>query len=109
MEGEYDEEDGEDEEDDDEDGEGHEEDFEGLEEMRGQLDPDDVVFVSHPHTHLASLHVSLRPVHTSCCGASCALRRGNAAAAVENGRGHLERLDITAHLPPWTALAGLHS
>ena len=46
MEGEYDEEDGEDEEDDDEDGEGPEEDFEGLEEMRGQLDPDDVVFVS---------------------------------------------------------------
>ena len=46
IEGEYDEEDGEDEEDEDEDGEGHEEDFDGLEDIRGQLDPDDVVFVS---------------------------------------------------------------
>ncbi len=49
MEGEYDEEDGEDEEDEDEEGD-EQEDFEGLEAIRGQLDPDDVVFVS---THLA--------------------------------------------------------
>ena len=47
MEGEYDDEEGEEEEEDeDEDGEGHEEDFDGLEDIRGQLDPDDVVFVS---------------------------------------------------------------
>ena len=46
MEGEYDEEDGEEEDEEDEDGEGLEEDFDGLEDMRGQLDPDDVVFVS---------------------------------------------------------------
>ena len=44
MEGEYDDEEGE-EEDEDEDDEGHEEDFDGLEDIRGQLDPDDVVFV----------------------------------------------------------------
>jgi len=48
MEGEYDEEDGEEEDEEDEDGEGHEEDFDGLEDIRGQLDPDDVVFVSNP-------------------------------------------------------------
>ena len=47
MEGEYDDEEGEgEEEEEDEDGEGHEEDFDGLEDIRGQLEPDDVVFVS---------------------------------------------------------------
>ena len=45
MEGEYDDEEGEEEEEEDEDGEGLE-DFDGLEDIRGQLDPDDVVFVS---------------------------------------------------------------
>ena len=74
MEGEYDEEDGEDEDNDDEDGEGHEEDFEGLEDMRGQLDPDDVVFVSAPTQPPASLHALLhrptpRPRRTPCIAA----------------------------------------
>ena len=45
MEGEYEDE-GEEDEDEEDDGEGQEEEFDGLEDMPGQLDPDDVVFVS---------------------------------------------------------------
>ena len=45
MEGEYEGE-GEEDEDEEDDGEGQDEEFDGLEDMPGQLDPDDVVFVS---------------------------------------------------------------
>ena len=58
MEGEYDDEDGDEDEDEDEDGDGHEEDFGGREDIRGQLDPDDVVFVRPPTTQSPACAVS---------------------------------------------------
>ena len=76
MEGEYDEEDGEDEEDEDEEGD-EQEDFEGLEAIRGQLDPDDVVFVS---THCASSLPALFP-----CSLLCALHAEAGVTPVHAG------------------------
>ena len=64
MEGEYDDE-GEEEEDEDEDGEGPEEDFDGLEDIRGQLDPDDVVFVSPPIPFTASCSATMSSLHAT--------------------------------------------
>lgn len=61
MEGEYDEE-GEEDEDEDEGDEGQEEEFDGLEDMPGQLDPDDVVFVSAPSACTSCLY-QLRATH----------------------------------------------
>ena len=72
MEGEYDEEGEEDEvegayEDEEEDGEGQEEEFDGLEDMPGQLDPDDIVFVS-----ASSVLISRKPHSPAIDPPSCA-------------------------------------
>ena len=104
MEGEYDEEDGEDEEDEDEDGD-EQEDFEGLEAIRGQLDPDDVVFVS---PHLASCNPSLlSAIHAAARAAFCLVCM-QAAAAPQNVMAHQNsQAAITALCQTWTAFAAL--